>query len=66
MSKRKYTRIGETPKSYQCTQKKCGWQGTDDKKKLSENELGWNELVCPLCYNNEFYGLLEIPELKNI
>ena len=64
MAKRKYTRMGETPKAYQCTRKTCSWKGTDEQKKESETESGYRELVCPVCYNNEFFGLLENPNIK--
>jgi hypothetical protein len=64
MAKRKYVRIGETPKAYQCTRKTCGWQGTLDQKKIIELEKGYREHVCPVCYNTEFYGLLEKPTIK--
>lgn len=62
MSKRKYTRFGETPVAYQCTRKTCSWQGLDSEKKETQIEPGYFEHVCPDCYNNEFYGLLELPE----
>lgn len=56
--KRKYTKHGEKPISYECTKKKCRWQGTDKEKDTIKNSDGWSELVCPNCGNNEFYGLL--------
>jgi hypothetical protein len=57
--KRKYTRIGEIAESYECTKRKCKWQGTDEQKnqKRTDPEYMIFELVCPKCGNNEFYGL---------
>lgn len=57
MSKRKYTRSGETPTSYQCTKAKCKWEGSQIEKE-EEMENGWLVHVCPKCGNDEFYGLL--------
>lgn len=60
MAKRKYTRSGETPKAYKCTNRKCGWEGTGDQRaKKPKGE--WLHSVCPECSNDEFYGLLEKP-----
>ncbi|WP_329805436.1 hypothetical protein [Flavobacterium facile] len=56
----KYTASGETPIRYECTKRKCKWQGTDVEKYVSEIEgTSMQELVCPKCSNNEFYGLRE-------
>jgi hypothetical protein len=57
--KRKYTRFGETPVRYECTNKKCKWQGTDDEKARVQKSQSIQEHVCPKCNNPEFYGLLE-------
>lgn len=65
MAKRKYTRSGEQPLAYKCTNKKCGWEGTFEQKKIKHNPTtGWDDYVCPNCLKNEFYGLLEIPNSK--
>lgn len=58
--KRKYTRSGEEPKAFECTNRKCKWQGTDADKALTKRsgEVG-TVLTCPDCHNDEFYGLLE-------
>lgn len=61
MAKRKYTKRGEEPKAYECTNKKCKWAGTDDQKSQKQNPDGWTDYICPNCGKNEFYGLLEIP-----
>ncbi|QYS86328.1 hypothetical protein JJC03_15620 [Flavobacterium oreochromis] len=63
MAKRKYTKSGETPKGYECTNRKCKWAGTDDEKAMKPIENGFLEHVCPQCKNNEFYGLLENPNI---
>lgn len=55
---RKYTKMGENPVRYECTKKKCKWQGKmEDKydKRVSSYET---VKVCPNCGNDEFYGLL--------
>jgi|TARA_R110000824_G_scaffold105368_2_gene249270 hypothetical protein len=30
--KRKYTRSGDVAQGYECTKRKCKWQGTEDDK----------------------------------
>ncbi len=57
--KRKYTKFGEKPVRYECTKRKCKWQGTIEEKKDFKRDSIVTELVCPKCGNNEFYGLLE-------
>lgn len=58
-TKRKYTRSGEAATEYECTKRKCKWQGSDEDKeqKRTGPEYMIFELVCPKCGNNEFYGL---------
>lgn len=56
--KRKYARNGEKPKSYKCTNKKCNWEGKESEKKTSSIDECMNELICPNCGKNEFYGIL--------
>lgn len=52
----KYVKVGEDPVAYECTKRKCKWQGTDAQK--GRKSVGsWTEHVCPECGNNEFYGL---------
>ena len=55
----KYTTNGETPKKYECTKRKCKWQGTDEEKGSQYLDNGFTELICPKCCSNEFYGLRE-------
>lgn len=57
MAKRKYTRSGETPSSYQCTKKQCKWQGKGEEKSKKEKD-GWVVDICPKCGNDEFFGLI--------
>jgi len=59
MAKRKYTSHGEAAKRYECTNKKCKWQGKQEEWAERLIEPGHSENVCPKCSNNEFYGLLE-------
>ena len=61
MAKRKFTKHGEDPKAYQCTKQKCKWEGTDEQKESKRINMYQEEMICPKCGNNEFYGLLEIP-----
>lgn len=57
--KRKYTRMSERPVRYECTKRKCKWQGTDQEKdNIQVSSIEWH-LSCPKCGNEEFYGLLE-------
>ena len=67
MAKRKYTRGRETPLAYECTNKKCKWQGEDSQKAKEPINitrlLGATQSVCPICGTPEFYGLLEIPSV---
>jgi hypothetical protein len=58
MAKIKYTRHGEKPQAYQCTNRKCKWQGKDDEKLTAKVNEIMDELVCPSCGKNEFFGLL--------
>lgn len=64
MAKRKYSRMGETPVAYECTKTKCKWQGTGDQKASKRFNAFTIEHICPVCGNNEFYGLLELPKVK--
>ncbi len=64
MSKRKYTRFGEEPQAYQCTNAKCKWVGTDKEKIEVENKDGWTELGCGNCGKTEFFGLLVNPNTQ--
>lgn len=59
MAKRKYARFGEKAVRYECTKKKCKWQGTDEQKGRRFRDEYQTDHVCPECGNNEFYGLLE-------
>ncbi|WP_286913081.1 hypothetical protein [Flavobacterium sp. UBA4197] len=61
MKNRKYVKSGESPKAYECTNKKCKWIGTTAEKTEKEIGDGWRENVCPKCGNNEFYGLSQNP-----
>jgi hypothetical protein len=59
MTKRKYARMSDKNITrYECTKKKCKWQGTDDEKARIQIDSVTQEHVCPECMNNEFYGLL--------
>lgn len=59
MSKRKFTVWGETPTSYQCTNKKCKWEGTDEEKdRQKTRRKAEYAVVCPDCGKDEFYGLI--------
>ena len=62
MPKRKYTKFGEKPSSYECCNRKCKWTGTDNQKSFKQIEPGYQKLVCPNCGNEEFYGLLPIKD----
>jgi len=58
MEKRKYTRMDEEAVAYECTKRKCKWQGTECEKAIRPYATGGGEHVCPNCGNAEFYGLL--------
>jgi len=58
MAKRKFTRIGETPNSYRCTNRKCKWEGKDEEKSRKREGNGYLVHICPNCLKDEFYGLL--------
>lgn len=58
MAKRKYTKFGEIAVRYECTKRKCKWQGNSDEKSRKQLNHYQKELTCPKCGNNEFYGLL--------
>lgn len=62
MAKRKYARMGEEAVAYECTKRKCKWQGTDEEKEVLPTDDVWSEHVCPKCGNNEFFALLELPK----
>lgn len=57
--KRKYARSGEAYSRYECTKRKCKWQGDDSEKSQKQLNGHMSELVCPKCGNNEFYMLLD-------
>lgn len=66
---RKYARMGEEVKGYECCKKNCKWQGTADQKVNKKIDSYSHTLVCPKCGNDEFYGLLELqvsPTLKEL
>lgn len=65
MTKRKYTRGNEEVKGYECCNKKCKWQGTEDQKAKRKDE-DWTTDVCPNCGKDEFYGLREFNQEKEI
>jgi hypothetical protein len=56
---RKYCKMGDTPVRYECTKKKCKWQGTANEKGSKRVSSIESQLVCPNCGNEEFYGLLK-------
>lgn len=58
MPKRKYARLGENVSKYECTNKKCKWQGSMDETKQKRVDEIMKELICPKCGNNQFYGLM--------
>lgn len=57
MAKRKFTKNGETPTKFQCTKRKCKWEGTEAQKGRKQDG-DWTVYVCPKCGNEEFYGIL--------
>ena len=59
MPERKYTRFGERPERYECTNRKCKWQGTVEEKSSKWVDSIETALVCPDCGSDEFYGLLK-------
>ena len=56
-AQRKYARIGDKPTKFECTRKRCKWQGTESEKYRKRVDEVMSEHVCPKCGNNEFYGL---------
>lgn len=64
IAKRKYTRFGEKAKAFECTNKKCKWQGQESEKVIVWKSPSYGDHTCPNCANEEFYGLLEIPDTK--
>ncbi len=59
MTKRKYARMSDKNITrYECSKKKCKWQGTDEQKTIKTISPIESSLVCPDCGNNQFYGLL--------
>lgn len=57
--KRKYARFGDDKSGvYECSNKKCKWQGTDEQKSRRKDELGY-VLICPKCGNDSFYSLIK-------
>lgn len=61
MAARKYTRLGETPEGFKCTNTKCKWEGTIEQKVLRKSIHGIGEdYCCPKCGGIEFRGLLKI------
>lgn len=64
MAKRKYVRWGEKEVAYECTNKKCKWQGDIGEwvQKNTDPEFpSSTSSTCPKCGNDEFYGLLHKP-----
>jgi hypothetical protein len=61
MAKRKYTRMRETAKAYECTKIKCKWQGMDDEKSRRRINKYQEVYIFPKCGNDEFYGLIDFP-----
>ncbi|NRT11507.1 hypothetical protein [Flavobacterium sp. 14A] len=61
MPKRKYTRMKEQPKGYECCNKKCKWQGQIADQVPVEVVNGFFDHACPKCGKFEFYGLIENP-----
>lgn len=59
MAERKYTRSGEKPVRYECTNRKCKWQGFFEEKSEKKDKDGWTVKVCPKCGKDEFYGLIK-------
>jgi predicted RNA-binding Zn-ribbon protein involved in translation (DUF1610 family) len=59
-NKRKYARMGEKYDGYECTNRKCKWQGKDDEKARKPIDEYITEHVCPKCGNYEFYTLLPL------
>lgn len=55
----KYTTYGETPVKFECSKKKCKWQGTIEEQATRKTSNISKEYVCPNCGNNEFYGLIQ-------
>lgn len=60
-AKRKYARVGDEAKAYECSKKSCKWQGLYEEKQKKQMGYSICEMVCPICGHNEFYGLLELP-----
>ena len=61
MGKRKFTKMHEDPKGYECCKRNCKWQGQDKGKIHKKISKVHYELICPKCGNNEFYGLIDNP-----
>nr|WP_322625668.1 hypothetical protein [uncultured Flavobacterium sp.] len=64
MAKRKYATFSDpeiTNPTYECTKRKCKWQGKDNEKiQIQHPEYRSSTTsACPKCGNNEFYRLLE-------
>ena len=59
MAKRKYTKFREEPVAYECTNRKCKWQGLDEEKERKRVSNIVTKFVCPDCGKDEFYGLVE-------
>jgi|GEM_PF-2968955 len=64
MPARKYTRMGEHSQGYECCNKKCKWQGTQEQKGHRKEPNGWTTHICPNCAKDEFYGLLKLNQDK--
>ncbi|MEG1540135.1 MAG: hypothetical protein RR383_09355, partial [Muribaculaceae bacterium] len=58
--KRKYARFGDEKSGvYECTNRKCKWQGTTDEQKYrKKDDIGYVH-ICPKCGNDEFYSLIK-------
>jgi hypothetical protein len=59
MAKRKYARHSDVhSKNYECTKRKCKWQGTIEEQAIKKVDECQSTYVCPKCGNDEFYNLL--------
>lgn len=56
---KKYCKMGDKPVRYECTKRKCKWQGTLEEQVSVPVSSIENHLTCPNCGNEEFYGLLK-------
>lgn len=60
--KRKYARFGDEKSGiYECTNRKCKWQGNHEQKSLKKDGI-MTTSICPKCGNEEFYSLIKNAE----